>query len=245
MSNFILFDEVLLDPDIFFVPKGQMSPVVGGPEYANAVLKNDQTGICKTAVLRYDQIENLTVNLQLLNPDQIRYLVNFINGGWGSGVGFRVIVPHDYYVEDEVFGTAQSGVLAYPLQISYRRPGVTNRENVRRIVKPVTNIRLKDLGAEGGSVTLLEPDGDDDRVIEQELVIKVGNSVVTNYTVNNTTGWVYFSSQPSLGQLLRVTTHFDVPMAFTDNQFSLRVDVSGEAQSLGLREILPAELGIE
>lgn len=241
----ILFDEVLLDPSLFYVPKGSVSPVIGGPEYANAVIKNDQTGIFKTAVLRFDPTENLTVNLQLLNPDQISYLVRFIRGGFGSGVGFRAIVPHDYYVEDEVFGVAEDGVLEYPLQISYRRPGVTAREDVRRIIKPVTNIRLKDEGDEGGSVTLLQPDGGDDRVIEQELVIKVGDDVVTNYTVNNTTGRVYFASQPTIGEDLKVTTFFDVPMAFTDNQFNLRVDVSGDAQTLGLREILPAELGIE
>ena len=238
-----LFDEILFDPDLFGGEEGQ-APLEGWQGYANTHVKNRRTAVYKTNVNRVDGFYLLTFSPGLLTADKLNYFLRMWNGGYGSGVGFRVRIPWEFQVTDEVFATAQAGVLAYPLKISYTRPNVTARTNTRRIVKPVTNIRLKDLGSPSGSVTLLDPNSGSARTITQELVIKVGNTVVTNYEINNTTGWAYFATQPTVGQPLKVTMQWDVPMAFVGNDLPHRWDINGQMQNVQLREVPPAELGI-
>lgn len=240
----IKFHEVLLDPDIVLAAEGGQSPISGFPEFKNEHHVNEKTGVWKTNVGRLDPPEMLSLDVKLLSDTARRYFLRFYRGGFGSAIGFRFQVPYDYRVTDEVIATAQTGVLEYPLYVTYVRPGITTDADARRIVKPVTNLRLKDLGAAGGSVTLLKPDASANRVISQELVIKVGGVTVTNYTVNNTTGRVFFTSQPTAGQPISVTMEYDIPAAFMPTSPEQKFDVNSEITSLFIREILPAELGL-
>lgn len=239
----VVFHEILFDYRLVKAKEGQPAPVQAALVYANTQPQNPQTGIRKTNVGRLDPSENVTFDLGLQDEGDRRYLVNIIRGGYGSAIGLRMMLPYDYSVIDEAFAVAQTGIFDYPLYVTYTRPGVTTHQDVRRIVKPVTMVRLTDLGLAGGSVTLYEPDGQTPRVITQELVIKSNGSTVTNYTVNNTTGMVHFTSQPTNGHTLTVTMHFDVPMALEGNSFTQLFDVPSVVQ-LAMRELLPAELEI-
>lgn len=261
MAVLIEFDECLLDPELFSIPSGGQSPFVGGPEYANAHLVNRQTGVVKTAVLRYDELERGTFDLSLMSPADFTYLLNFINGGYGSAVGFRCRFPHFNSMTLETIagpGSAlqvPNGVLTtFKLYKSSIRPGITARANVKRITKPVVQA-VKATGA-----TLYEPDGvtarkfvgDANAPFHRAEVFKVyhdtgaGNTeITTGWTVNVTTGIItYTSNIPATGTTVRVTCSFDLPMAFTDNHFNLRGDVVGQAESVGVREISHTELGI-
>ena len=260
MSVNILFDECLLDPAVFSIPQGGTSPVMGGPEYANARIFNQQTGIYKTAVLRFDPPEVLSVDLSLVTSDHLAYIIDTIRGGYGSGVGFRVRVPHDYSTTLSAIagpgGTqVPNGALtAFKLYKTYTRRGITARQDVRRTVKPVVQ------AAKATGVTLYEGDGSTVRKFIGDasapphaatvfrVYFNTGAGDVeqaTGWTVDVTTGVITFSVAPATGTYIKCTFDFDVPMAFTDNNFSLKTDVTGEVRGLGLREILPAELLID
>lgn len=255
MAVLIEFDECLLDPNLFSIPAGGQSPFVGGPEYANSHQINRQTGITKTAVLRYDELERGTFDLSLLNPAHFTYLLDTINGGYGSAVGLRVRFPHFHSVTLETIAgpggiQVPNGVLTtFKLYRSSVRRGITARANVKRIVKPVVQ------AAKATGATLYEPDGvtarkfvgDSGAPTYAASVFKIyfgGTEQTTGWTVDVTTGIVTFSVAPPTDTIIRWTGSFDLPMAFTDNQFNLRGDVVGQAQSVGMREIGCTELGI-
>lgn len=256
MAVLILFHECLLDPNLFSVPQGGKSPFVGGPLYANAHSANRQTGVVKTAVLRFDELEQGMVDLSLITPTHFDYLLNFINGGLGSGVGFRCRFPHFNSVTLETIAgpggiQVPNGVLTtFKLYKSAIRPGITSLSNVKRITKPVVQ------AAKATGATLREPDGVTARKFVGDASaptyaanpFKIYFAAVeqtTGWTVNVTTGIVTFSVPPPIGTVIKWTGSFDLPMAFTDNQFNLRMDVTGEAQGIGVREIGHVELGIE
>jgi len=255
MAVLVEFDEIILDPSLFSIPEGGQSPFVGGPEYANAHMVNKQTGIVKTAVLRFDELERGTFDLSLLNPAHFTYLLDTINGGYGSGVGLRVRFPHFNSVTLETIAgpggiQVPNGVLTtFKLYRSSIRRGVTARANVKRIVKPVVQ------AAKATGATLFEPDGvtarkfvgDTPLVIHAATVFKVYFGAVeqtTGWTVDVTTGVITFAVAPPTDTVIKWSGSFDLPMAFTDNQFNLRGDIVGQAQSVGMREIGFAELGI-
>jgi hypothetical protein len=250
----ILFDEVLFDPDIIGGEGGEVA-VQSWPELANTVIRNPKTGVHKTNVNRFDAIEMPIVNMGLLNATQRAYLLNFWRGGYGSGVGFRMRLRHDFTVIDEVFGAGDGVTTIFYLKKTYTRPGVTARQDVRRIVKPVidTVARLDNLGGDGGSVRLFEPAGSPARVIPSAdalalgvpaFTIKVNNVATTAYVINNTTGKITFSVAPPNGHSLKWSGEFDVPAAFTQNTLNGKHDVNSEVQGIHFREILYPELGI-
>ncbi|MEK6281882.1 MAG: hypothetical protein AABN95_16130 [Acidobacteriota bacterium] len=260
MAILIDFDECLLDPSLFSIAQGGQSPFVGGPEYANAHLPNKITGVVKTAVLRFDELERGTFDLSLLRPTHFDYLLNFINGGYGSAVGFRCRFPHFNSMTLETIAgpggiQVPNGVLStFKLYKSSIRPGITARSNVKRIIKPVVQ------AAKATGATLYEPDGvtarkfvgDSNAPTYAALVFRLyhdtggGNvEITTGWTVNVTTGIItYTTNIPATGTYVRATCSFDLPMAFTDNQFNLRGDIVGQAESVGVREIGHTELGI-
>lgn len=241
-----LFDEILLDPDIFASREGG-SPVQGSPTFANTKHSNPATGISKINVNRFDAIEILNVDMALMTPADLLYLLRIWRGGYGNAVGFRVRIPHDYYVTLESFATGNGVLTTFNLYVTYTRPGVTARQDVRRIIKPVndTPARLTNLGGAGGSVRLYEPDGTTARVITYPFKIYFGAvEQTTGWTVNNTTGVVTFSVAPPNGTIIKWSGEFDVPMRFVDNSLPLRPDPpsSSEATGVRLEEILYTEL---
>lgn len=255
MAVLINFDECLLDPSLFSIAQGGQGPFVGGPEFANTHLTNRQTGVVKTAVLRYDELERGSFDLNLLTPEHFSYLINFILGGYGSAVGFRCRFPHFNSVTLETIagpGGVQvpNGVLTtFKLYKSAIRPGITARSNVKRITKPV----VQEPQATGA--VLYEPDGvtarkfvgDSNPPTHRAELFKIyfgAEEQVSGWSVNVETGIVTFSVAPPTDTVIKWSGSFDLPMAFTDNQFNLRGDIVGQAESVGVREISHVELGI-
>jgi hypothetical protein len=255
MPTAYLFDEVLFDYNLYRVTEDGAAPLTGWPEFANTVIRNPKTGVHKTNVNRFDAIEMLSLNIKLLDEDDRAYLVNFWRGGYGSGVGFRLRVPYDFTAVDEVFGQGDGTETEFQLYKTYTRPGVTARQDVRAIVKPVidTVARLDALGSPGGSVRLYEANGATARVIPSVaaiglgvpgFTIKINNVATAAYVINNTTGKVTFSSAPANGAILSWSGENDIPAAFTGNSLPFTHDFTSEAQNVTFREILPVELGI-
>lgn len=235
-----LFDECLLDPNL-------LTGATGSPEFANTVIRNPASGVYKTNVNRFDPTEVLTIDMTLLTATEQAYLINFWRGGYGNAVGFRVRIPYDYFVTLEAFALGAVAATTFYLYNTYTRPGVTARQDVRRIVKPVndTPAQLTNLGGAGGSVRLYEADGVTARVITRPFKIYFGDTEqTTGWTVNNTTGLVTFAVAPPPGTVIKWSGEFDVPMAFLPNSFNQKYDVSSEVQGLTLREILYSELGV-
>src|SRR5687768_9341100 len=104
-----LFDEILLDPNVF------QASLQGWPEFANTVIRNPKTGVHKTNVNRFDPTEVLTVNMALLTSTQRDYLIRMWRGGYGSGVGFRVRVIYDYTATLEAFATGNGVATTFQL----------------------------------------------------------------------------------------------------------------------------------
>lgn len=240
-----LFDEVLLDPNIISAGGG------GSPEFANTIIRNPATGIYKVNINRYDPIEVWTIDLGLLNDTQRDYMARFWRGGFGSAYGFRVVVPTDFEVQDEVIGIGNGVQVAFNLSKTYTRPGSSGHQYIRRIVKPVATANLA-----AGSVTLYEPNGSTPRVVPRVTSPGIGTSFqiklnganqASGWVVNNTTGVVTFAVAPTGGgtpQVVQWSGEFDTPMRFLQNSFQQRVDVTSDVTGLVLSEILPAELGL-
>lgn len=249
-----LFDEVLFNPELVAGTEGNVA-ITGGPELANADIFNPATGVHKVNVSRFDAQNIFTIPVILSSETARAYFNRFWRGGYGSAVGFRFRVPFDFTVVDEVFAQGDGTTTQFPLYITYTRPGVTARQDVRRITKPVidTVARLTNLGGAGGSVRLYEANGATVRVIPSTaaqalgvpgFTIKDNGTPTTGYTINNTTGVITFTSAPPNGHILTWSGEFDTPMAFVGNSFQLEYDVTSKVQGLTLREILPVELGL-
>lgn len=247
----ILFDEVLFDPELIRAETGQRFPISGSPEFANTVLPNPKTGISKTNVNRFDAIRKITLMVHLADVQDSEYFNEFWLGGYGSGVGFRFRYQPDYTATLEAIagpGGTQipNGVLTtFKLYKTYTRPGVTARQDVRRIVKPVH------VGASATGYALTEPDGAATRVIPSGEEFKVyfntggGDALqASGWSVNVTTGIITFSSAPVTGTFIKWSGSFDTPVAFEGNAYTHNFDTPSEIQGVSLREILPAELGI-
>lgn len=247
MAVVYLFDEILLDPDIVLGSDGSPS-VSGSPEFANTKPQNPGTGFRAVNVTRYDPIEVLVFDLALLGASQLAYLLKIWRGGSGNAVGLRVRVPWDFTAVDEVFGVGAAGQTVFNPVKTYTRPGVTARQDVRRIVKPVTNTNVV------GGVTLNEPSGSPARVIPSLAAVSLGvpgftikkdGAPTSAYTINNTTGVITFTVAPANGVVLSWSGEFDTPCAFADNAFPItKFDVDSEVKSVRFEEILPANLGI-
>lgn len=241
MAVVYLFDECLLDPDLFVA-----GGATGGPEYANTMAKNQQTGIRKVNVGRLDFQQVWNVQTDLLEPADLAYFMNFWGGGYGSGYGFRAVIVSDFYMVDEVIATAIAAQTVFSLIKTYKRPGA-NHSYSRRIIKPVTNTNVS------GGVTLFEPNGSTTRAIPTVrgqglgvpgFTVKLNGTPTSAYTINNTTGVITMTSAPGAGVVVTVSCEFDTPVQFLNNAFQLKPDVSSEISGLQLGEILPAGLGI-
>jgi hypothetical protein len=235
----ILFDEILFDPLLVNTMDGSRFPISGTLEYANTSPNNPITGHHKTNVNRPDPTYTISMELRQQDPTDTNYIINFIRGGYGSGVGFRCRYFPDYTMTEQVIGTISAGqTKTINLVKTYKRPGAS-REDVRRIIKPVTNSNLV-----SGSVTLYEPDGVTLRVISTPLAIKVGGvSTGFTHTVKNTTGEITIVSTTASG-IVTCSCEFDTPVAFIGNSFTHDFDVPSEIKGVMMREILPYELGI-
>jgi uncharacterized protein (TIGR02217 family) len=235
------FDEVLFDPALIAAGGS------GSPEFANTIIRNPATGIYKININRYDPIEVWTIDLNLLTTNQQSYAIRFWRGGFGSAYGFRVVVPTDFKMVDEVVGTGNGVQTVFPLIKTYTRPGTSGHAYIRRITKPVANTNLT-----GGSVTLYEADGVTTRVIPrttppgigQVFTVKLNGTPTSAYTIHNTTGNLTMTSAPGGGVVVTVSCEFDTPMRFLQNSFNQKVDVASDITGLILSEVLPAELGI-
>ncbi len=240
MAVAYLFDEVLFDPDLYRVTESGGAPLTGWPEFANTVIRNPKTGVHKTNVNRFDAVEVLSLNIKLLDTDDRNYLVGFWRGGYGSGVGFRLRVPYDYTATLEAFAVGNGVLTQFQLYKTYLRPGVTAREDVRAIVKPVVQV-----GKETNSFQLYEANGTTPRVPTNLFKIYFGAvEQTTGWTVNAKTGIVTFAVAPPDTTVIKWSGEFDIPAAFTGNTIAFQHDFTSEAQNVSFREILPAELGI-
>lgn len=243
MAVVSLFDEVLFDP-LLFTAAG----ATGGPQYANTIIKNPATGIYKVNVNRYDFQQVWDVQVGNLRNDDLARFMEFWGGGFGSAVGFRVMVISDFYVVQEVIGTGNGVQTVFPLTKSYSRPG-GSLVYVRRIIKPVANTLLG-----GSGVSLFEPNGTTTRQIPSDWGVGLGVPAFTvykdavaqgsGYTIDNVQGKVTFAVAPAGGVVITWSGEFDTPCRFLQNSFQLRPEVSSDIQGLQLCEILPAELGI-
>lgn len=243
MAVVSLFDEVLLDPDLFTA-----GGATGGPQYANTIIKNPATGIYKVNVNRYDFQQVWDMQCGLLEPDDLARFMEFWGGGFGSAVGFRAVILSDFYVIAEVIGTGNGVQTVFPLTKGYSRPG-GSLVYTRRIIKPVVNGALV-----SPAFTLYEPDGVTPRVIPSVRGAGLGVPAFTvykdavaqgaGYTINNKTGVVTFAAAPAGAVVISWSGEFDTPMRFLQNSFQLRPDVASDIQGLQMCEILPAELGI-
>lgn len=237
-----LFDEILLDPDIFTA-----GGATGGPQYANTIIKNPQTGVFKVNVGRYDFQQVWDMHTELLENADLDYFMEFWGGGFGSAYGFRCVIVSDFFVIGEVIGVGNGTQTIFPLVKTYLRPGA-NHSYARRIIKPVVNALVSP------SLTLYEPDGVTTRVIPSVRGVGRGvpafrvmlNGAVqsSGYTVNSSTGVVTFAVAPAGGVIVSWSGEFDTPMRFLQNSFALKPDIASDIQGLQLVEILPAELGI-
>jgi len=241
MAVVYLFDEILLDPDLFVAGGAQ-----GGPTYSNTMAKNAQTGIRKANVGRYDFQQEWNVQTDLLTPTDLAYFMNFWGGGFGSGYGFRAVIVSDFYVVGEVLGIGNGVQTAFPLIKTYKRPGA-NHSYSKRIIKPVVNALVS------GGVSLFEPNGSTTRIIPTRRGAALGipafrifldGVLSTAYAVNNTTGIVTMTAPPPGGVVVSWSGEFDTPVRFLNNSLQLKPDVSSDLSGLQLGEILPAELGI-
>lgn len=237
-----LFDELLLDPDIFVA-----GSAIGGPQYANTIARNEGTGIRKTNISRFDFQQVWQVQTDLLSPTQLNYFMEFWSGGFGSAYGFRCVIVSDFYVIDEVIGTGTGAQTVFPLTRTYLRPGA-NHSYVRRIIKPVVNSLLG-----GSGVSIFEPNGTTSRVIPSirgqglgvpAFTVKLNGTPTSAYTVDNVQGKITFTAAPGSGVVVTWSGEYDTPMSFDSNSLQLRPDVASDVQGLTLREILPSELGI-
>jgi hypothetical protein len=243
MAVVTLFDEILLDPDLFTA-----GGATGGPEYANTIIKNPSTGIFKTNVNRLDFQQVWTFSTDLLTSTQLDYFMRFWGGGYGSAYGFRCVIVSDFYVIDQVIGTGNGVQTIFPLVKTYLRPGASHSYS-RRIIKPVVNALLA-----GGNPTLFEPNGSTTRAIPTVRgaglgvpafgVKKAGVLQGSGYTINNTSGVVTFSVAPTAGQSVTWSGEFDTPARFLQNSFQVKPDVSSDIQGMTICEILPSELAI-
>jgi hypothetical protein len=236
-----LFDEVLLDPDIFTA-----GGATGGPQYANTIIKNPQTGVYKVNVGRYDFTQVWDLQVGLMTGAKLDYFMEFWGGGFGSAYGFRVVIVSDFYVIDEVLGTGNGVQTVFPLVKSYSRPGASH-SYVRRIIKPVVNALVSP------AQVLYEPNGVTTRAIPTvrgigkgvpAFTVKKDGVTTTAYTVNNTQGVVTFTTAPANGVVVTASFEFDTPMRFLQNSFQLKPDIASDIQGLQLCEILPSELNI-
>lgn len=235
------FDEILLDPDLFVAGGAE-----GGPQYANTMAQNAQTGVRKVNVGRYDFQQVWTLRTDLLEPADLAYFMNFWGGGFGSAYGFRAVIVSDFYMIDEVIGTGDGVETIFPLIKTYKRPGGTH-PYVKRVVKPATNTNVS------GGVTLYEADGATSRIIPSRrgaalgvpaFTVKLNSTPTSAYTINNTTGVITMTAAPGVGVVVKVSGEFDHPVQFLQNSFQLKPDQASEISGLQLGEILPAQLGI-
>lgn len=242
MAVVTLFDEVLLDPDLFTA-----GGALGGPQYANTQITNPATGVYKTNVNRYDFLQVWDVQCGLMEPDDLARFMEFWGGGFGSAVGFRAVIVSDFYVIAEVIGTGNGVQTVFPLTKGYSRPG-GSLVYTRRIIKPVVNALLG-----GTSVSLYEPNGVTPRVIPSVRGAGLGVPAftvykdavsTTAYTVDNKLGKITFTVAPAAAVVISWSGEFDTPMTFMGNSFQLKPDVASDIQGLRLREIPPIELGI-
>jgi len=242
MAVAYLFDEILLDPDIF-----TEGGATGGPQFANTHARNPGTGIRKVNITRYDPQQVWDFQTDLLTAARLDYFMEFWGGGHGSAYGFRCVIVSDFYMIDEVIGTGDGVQTVFPITRTYTRPGASHNY-IRRIIKPVANTLLG-----GGGVSLFEPNGTTSRVIPSvrgaglgvpAFTVKLNTTPTTAYTVDNTIGKITLSSPPGAGVLVKCSCEYDTPMAFDQNSFQLRPGITSDVQGLTLREILPAELNI-
>jgi hypothetical protein len=193
------------------------------------------------------------MKIALADAQKSAYFNQFWLGGYGSAWGFRFRYVPEYIVTQEVFAQGNGVTTTFQLLVTNNRPGAsavlrsgeTAISNVRKIYKPVVNTHLTSVGSAGGSVTLLEPDGGSNRVIDTTFRIYVnGVEATSGWTVNNTTGIVSFSVAPANGAILSWTGEFDTPVAFIGNSYVHNFDVPSEIEGVELREILGPELGL-
>jgi len=245
MAVIYLFDEILLDPNIFTA-----GDAVGGPEYDNSLIRNPPTGVYKTNVTRFDFQQVWTFDLNLLNYAMVQYLMKIWVGGLGSGYGLRVRIFSDFFVVNQVLGISDGTTASktWKLIREFKRPG-TARIFDKRCIKPVVNSLLAP-----GCPTLFEADGITQRVIPSLDAAANGvpafrvmlNGVVqaSGYTVDNTTGTVVFTNAPANGVVVSWSGEYDTPMRFLQNSLNLRADIASEVKGVQMAEILPAELGL-
>jgi hypothetical protein len=239
MAVEIEFDEILLDPSLFNV-----GFATGGPEFANSNMRSPQTGIARVAVLRYDAPIIWNIDFEDVNhgdtPGGVDYFNKMWYGGFGSAYGFRVRVETDYSLNQENIATGDGSTTDFKLTKTYTRPGTSGHSYVRRIIKPVVSDHLS-----ADSVTLYEPDGITNRVIEVPFVLEVNDvEVETGFTISNTTGDLHFDTAPTDGHQIVVSCQFDVPMTFWTNSIQQKADFPAEIRGIQAIELLPASLGI-
>ena len=238
----LLFDEILLDPNMFV-----LAGATGGPEFANANMRSPNTGVSKVAVQRYDPQHVWSIDFaDIATPAGINYFNQIWYGGFGSAYGLRVRMESDYFTTNEIIGAGDGSTEDFKLTKTYNRPGTTSHPYIRRIIKPVVSTNLYNLGVAGGSVNLYQPDGVTARVIEVPFAPKVNNVPLANgtFTINNTTGDLHINTAPAIGAVISCDFQFDTPMQFWTNSVQQRADIPVEIKGIPMIEILPATLGI-
>lgn len=224
------FVEILLDVGISPAPRG-------GPEHANTITTTP-AGVEQVNIDRPDYISRYVVDYGLLQPAEREYVRSFHILRVGTAQGFRIVAPDpgNSKIKNEKIGTIATGTLNYYLKKTYQDIGNTI---VRRIVKPET-------------VELLI--GDTAIIIQSESglggvpLYGVGEGFGEEVSLDFTTGIITVSSAFATahhGQDFFWNGSYHLPVRFENDWNEMKHDYnSSDWGSVGIRELLPATLGI-
>lgn len=224
------FCEILLDVDLSPLPRG-------GPEHANTTTTTP-AGVEQVNIERPDYISRYVVDYGLLQPSEREYVRAFHILRQGSAQGFRIVAPDpgNSLIKNEKIGTIASGNLNYYLKKTYSDIGNTI---VRRIVKP-ENVEL----VIGETRILIQSESGLGGVPLYGVGDGFGEEVACDFTTGIITVSSAFATAHN-GEDIYWNGSYHLPVRFENDWNEMKHDFNAsDWGSVGIRELLPATLGI-
>ena len=224
----LVFDSVLLNN----VSDGGIidyNAISGGPEASTAVLTNPFSGVSQRNVNRLDRIRRYNINTALLTQQQLNNLREFWECRDAIARAFLMRDMTDFWASRDgsptqpintpmLFGTGDGAQVYFGLYKTYSSGGVTR---TRRIIKPVS-----------GTVTIYKNDV----------------ALLTGYSIDYDTGIVSIGIAPAMGDTLKWTGRFYVPVRFESDVFNAEMSDALTAlsyQGLQMLEVPPGEFNLD
>lgn len=256
----LVFDDILLD-------KYYSAVASGGPEHATAVIRSAPGGvIAHRAETREDFQSKYEIQYASLDKERQQDLRKFAILRKGQARGFLFLPPDDNTLVNERLGIldAPSGEV---VRMGSTTAGITDYYLVkhyadvatsytRRIVKPspyeTITLELRvvaDDTLRGSAVTISSADClNIDGSIKETVAKTLTATSSFPLTFYPNAGKIIFESapNPSGGPFyLRISCQYHLPAVFTDDWQNFGVDVITSSKfQVGIRELLPVELGI-